>query len=206
MVAQEFMKLLASHKTLMEFDAKALGRFTSVRFWLISAIRRVSVNLRAFNIMVLEEMASPAYAIVRMQLEVGMRCNAVFLVDDPEALCNDLLRGGRIGSLRDRNGRQMTDAYLFQKYKEIEATKWTDLTTRIYEVGCMHVHFSAAAAHRSLTYIDNERFLLRALGEDDFVDENELASITIAMEVATMLSETIIGKALRQIPQPLPPD
>ena len=200
------MKVLSVHKTLIEFDAKRLGRFTAVRFWLASAIRQVSVNLRAFNTLVSDGMASPAYAMIRMQLEVGTRCNALFLVEDPDSLCQHILHGQKIGSLKDSQGSKMTDAYLFQRFREKNTVQWNEFLTRIQEIGCMHVHFSAASAQRSVIPIDANKFALRDLGEDDFVSESERTSVIFAMEVATLLAGTVIGDAFRHIPQPYPED
>lgn len=200
------MKLLAFHRALIELDAKALGRFTSVRFWLASAIRQVSINFRAFNVMVSEGLATPANAMLRMQLEVGARCNALFLVDDAESFCQTLLNGVQIRSLKDRNGRRCTDQHLFEKYKENNLGQWSPFLTKIHEVGCMHIHLSSAAAHRSLSYISQDHFGLRDLGDDDFENDSERASVELAMEVATLLAVDVIGQAVRRIAQPKPDD
>ena len=156
--------------------------------------------------MISEGMASPANAVIRIQLEVGARCNALFLVEDAEEICQHILSGRRIGDLKDKHGSKMSDNYLFQKFKEKRSGKWNYFLTRIQEVGCMHIHFSAAAAHRSITQTDLNNFALRDLGEDYFVTENERSTVIFAVQVATLQAATVIKEAYCRILQPKPED
>ena len=96
----------------------------------------------------------------------------------------------------------MRDAFLFAKFKESNNEAWFAFLDYIQEIGCMHIHFSAASAHRSIIHDGSGRFFLRDIGEDDFHTDSEKRSAIQTMDMVTFLSGNAIIDAYTKIPQP----
>jgi hypothetical protein len=77
-----FAEVLIATRKLALLDAKTSGRLSSLRMWVIVAIRQILVNQATFVKLIDERMASASVSMLRMQLDIGARTNALFPVED----------------------------------------------------------------------------------------------------------------------------
>jgi hypothetical protein len=87
-----------------------------------------------------------------MQIDTAMRVNALLLVDDRDALCQEVLFGGkRFNALKDSNGNRLTDKHLREKLAENHP--WI---SRVYEETSDFVHLSGRHFYTSIASIDDQ--------------------------------------------------
>jgi hypothetical protein len=159
--------------------------------WVIAAIRQILVNHATFTKLVDERMASGSVSMLRMQLDIGARTNALFLVEEPEEVARRVLQGEVLNMFRDRDGKRLLDGYLFDQLL-LREEKWKQLLERFRYLGCAHIHFSAAAVQRSIQRISETEIEFRDVFEDDFANNKEREDTTLAMEVVTHAVGTVV--------------
>ncbi|HFG2066236.1 TPA: hypothetical protein ACGF3R_003427 [Vibrio cholerae] len=111
-----------------------------------SAVVNRSLELsKGFESMIKSELFLCAAPLLRLQLDNLLRYSALWLVENPDAVCLDVLGGKPIKKIKDKSGKKMTDAYLVSVLsKEIE---WI---SSVYEKTCGYVHFSESHFHKTL--------------------------------------------------------
>ncbi|MCA6720264.1 hypothetical protein R7Z44_14500 [Vibrio sp. 1409] len=111
-----------------------------------SAVVNRSLELsKGFESMIKAELFLCAAPLLRLQLDNLLRYSALWLVENPDAVCLDVLGGKPIRKIKDKSGKKMTDAHLVSVLsKEIE---WI---SSVYEKTCSYVHFSESHFHKTL--------------------------------------------------------
>ena len=103
----------------------------------IAAIKRNMSTSRAIGALVRSRNMISARALLRVHLDTLLRFSAAWLVNDPHEFAMQVLRGQKIGEMKDRTGKKMRDAYLV----EILSADYPWLKT-VYDSLSGYVHFS----------------------------------------------------------------
>ncbi|GAM53985.1 hypothetical protein JCM19231_3505 [Vibrio ishigakensis] len=113
---------------------------------LSSAVVNRSLELsKGFESMVKAKLFLCAAPLLRLQLDNLLRYSALWLVENPDAVCLDVLGGKPIRRIKDKNGKKMTDAHLVSVL-----SKETEWISSVYEKTCGYVHFSESHFHKTL--------------------------------------------------------
>lgn len=80
-----------------------------------------------------------ARALLRMQIDTALRFSALWLVKAPHDVAREILRGGRLDKMKDREGKRMTNAHLISKLAPEHP--WL---LDVYERTSGDIHFSGA--------------------------------------------------------------
>jgi hypothetical protein len=128
----------------------------------IAAVNRSMSNIAGFRQMIESRNYLCAGALLRLQLDTAMRFAAASLAPDPHHLATEVLRGKAIRRLKDRHGRQMTDAYLV----EVLANKdpWV---ARVYERTSGYIHLSDKHIFNSVTSVSKDRIIAFKMSPED---------------------------------------
>jgi hypothetical protein len=87
-------------------------------FFIVGALRRTLAQARGFRDLINARNFPCAEAILRLQLDIAMRVNALSLVEHPDAACKAVLDGEQFNRLKDRDGNKLSDAHLRKKLSE----------------------------------------------------------------------------------------
>lgn len=111
-----------------------------------SAVVNRSLELsKGFESMIKGGLFLCAAPLLRLQLDNLLRYSALWLVENPDAVCLEVLGGKPIRKIKDENGNKMTDAHLVSILsKDIE---WI---SSVYEKTSGYVHFSETHFHKTL--------------------------------------------------------
>lgn len=105
---------------------------------------------RGFILMLESRNLSCCGAILRLIIDNCLRLYAINIADDTDSAVNTILTGGKISDLKDKQGKKMSDAYL---YKQLEQH---DLCiSKIYKDASGFIHFSDKAVRQSLLECDD---------------------------------------------------
>jgi len=104
-----------------------------------------------------------ARALLRMQIDTALRFSALWLVKAPHNVAREILRGGRLDKMKDRQGKRMTDAYLVSKL----ASQHPWLPS-VYERTSGYIHFSGAHMFSPIAEVRKDaREVEYVIGETD---------------------------------------
>jgi hypothetical protein len=112
-----------------EFDAMALVSY--------AALKRTLFLIEGFAQMIEDRNLVCAGALLRVQLDTALRFQAVFLVKEPREFADAILKGTRVDTLVDRQGKRLTDRRLVDS----AATEFPWVKP-VYEQASGYVHFS----------------------------------------------------------------
>jgi hypothetical protein len=76
------------------------------------AANRSLALLHGFRHLINARNYSTAAALVRLQIDTGLRFKAAWHVENPNALATYVLDGGRLDHYRDTDGKRLTDRHL----------------------------------------------------------------------------------------------
>lgn len=107
-------------------------------FIIAGVLDRTLSNIHGFLTLSKEQNFLCCAAILRLQIDTAMRVNAFNLVDDPNALSEQIMKNKRFSEIVDRDGKQMKDWYLRKKLSEKHP--WID---SVYEETSGAVHLSS---------------------------------------------------------------
>jgi hypothetical protein len=141
---QELLRALADReRTLLDITFRLFhadgGKMFTVDLIAAAAANRSLNLLSGFKAMIEARNLVCAVAILRLQLDTAMRFSALSLVDDPNSLAEQVLKGTPLRRVKDRNGAPMTDARLVEIFS-LPAPWIRD----VYDLGCDYVHLSGA--------------------------------------------------------------
>lgn len=104
-----------------------------------------------------------ARALLRMQIDTALRFSALWLVNAPHDVAQEILRGERLDKMKDREGKRMTDAYLISKL-----TPEHPWLTDVYDRTSGYIHFSGAHMLSPIAEVRQEsREVEYVIGETD---------------------------------------
>ena len=105
---------------------------------LVSAVlNRTLALMNGFRILILNNNYICAAHLVRLHLDSLLRLSAAWLVDDPQELSGDILKGTSLRKIRDRENNLLTDKYLVGKL--LPKYPWIQ---SVYDATCGYVHLS----------------------------------------------------------------
>ena len=104
-----------------------------------------------------------AAPLVRLQLDNLLRFSAAYIVEDPDKLAIDVLKGIPIKNLKDKKNKKMSDGYLVKELKK--KYSWIE---RVYKNTSGYIHFS-------------EKHMVHLLSKDKSKGKN-VVSISIGAE------------------------
>ena len=160
----------------------------------IAVLDRSLALLRGFCDLVESRNMIAAAPLLRCQLDSGLRLFAASLVGDPHEFAWQLRTGTAVRKIKDRDGKEMTDAYLVQKAQE----HWPWVPT-IYKQACGYVHFSDKHVLNSIppTHDENGFTTIKISGYDgpEWTEELYLQAIEAFDEITTMVLGLVAGWA-----------
>jgi hypothetical protein len=119
-------------------------------FLLLGILKRTLAYADGFRCHIERRNFICAGTLLRSQLDTALRANAIFLVENPEKFASDVLSGAAINKMKDRDGRQMRDAYLAERLAETRP--WVLKTyNELAEIG----HFSRKHIFASIAKTDD---------------------------------------------------
>jgi hypothetical protein len=195
-VKEEIANLRAAvedHKPLGE--SLLSGRYQFKADLLAIAILDRSLSmLRGFCDLVEVRNMVAAAPLLRCQLDSGLRFFAATLVDDPHEFAWKIRNGTEVRSIKDKDGKKMTDAYLVQK----AAAHWPWVPS-IYKQACGYVHLSEKHLFNTIPPAQNDTGLttIKISGYDGpgWSEELYLEAIEAFDEITSMVLGLVAGWA-----------
>lgn len=129
-------KLLQTSKLILNQETEKGKLFKSSHYILSIINRTISLN-RGFITLFQANNYSTAISLIRLQLDSCLRLYAPTLTSNWLTFFQDVSEGKEIRNLKDREGKKMTDAYLIDKFDELE-----NGFKLLYKNTCGFVHFS----------------------------------------------------------------
>ena len=102
------------------------------------AVLERSLNLlKGFNLLLSHGGYTTGVGLLRMQLDNVLRFHGVVTSADPHGIANKIFHGAQLRTLKDRDGKKMTDARLV----ELLAARnpWVN---HVYTLACSYIHLS----------------------------------------------------------------
>jgi len=113
--------------------------------------RAISAN-SGFKMMIESRNLVVARTLLRTHIDTALRFSAAWLVDNPHDFAAKLIAGKQINKMKDRKGKQLSDAYLVET--QTQDHPWLP---KVYSELSGYVHFSGAHVSASVS----------AIGKDD---------------------------------------
>ena len=120
-------------------------------FLLLGVLKRTVAHADGFRDHINKRNFICAGTILRAQLDTALRANAISLVNRPEQFASDVLDGAPINKMKDRDGKQMTDAYLAKRLSE--TYPWVQ---EVYDTLAELGHFSRRHIFSSIANTSDE--------------------------------------------------
>lgn len=141
--------------------------------YLLGVARRTLAQSQAFRNCVEDRNGLVAAALLRLQLDTGLRLYALYWVADPEDFARRVFGGEQVDRLKAADGRQMKDRYLIDKIKD--RNPWVEA---VYKNTSGLIHFSERHIHAAIRLEGNDgaaRFFLAPTNpEHTLADYQEL--------------------------------
>jgi hypothetical protein len=149
----EMLRSLDEAQTKLAIDIlKADNRkFYSLDMVFLAALNRSRSNIAAFLLLLEADNYFGAAPFVRMQLDSVLRLYALRLVDKPDELARQILKGEPLNKTKDRANNKMSDAYLRGCVARFEP--WI---TKVYESGSGFIHLSDKHIFSLFTKVEDE--------------------------------------------------
>ena len=141
-------KLLKIGMTMLSSDN---GNLFPVDFVAVGAMKRTVSNTEGFITLIKAHNMTSARSLLRIQLDTFMRFSAIWLVDKPHDLANEIIAGKHIRNIKDKNGNKMTDYYLVENL-----TKEYPWVKDVYRNLSGYIHFSSTHLFNAIENVDNE--------------------------------------------------
>ncbi len=148
---QSYDAHIATAKKLSEADE---GRMFGIDLVVLSTLNRSLSLVDGFALMIETRNIMCAGALLRLQLDSLMRLYAFCLVEDPNPVLEQLLRGDPLHKLKSRSGNELTDGYL---HKELSRAygEWTWINS-VYDATSGFVHLSKPHMLSMVNYIEEK--------------------------------------------------
>lgn len=135
---------------------QAGGSMSHADFFVLGAVRRTLAQAKGFRELIGARNFPCAAAILRMQLDTAMRVNGLFHVENMGVAAKAVLDGAAFNTLKDVDGRKMSDAHLRHLLSEQEP--WINA---VYKQTSDFVHLSGRHLYSSIFDTDDETRTVR---------------------------------------------
>ncbi|MBV2127574.1 hypothetical protein [Arsukibacterium indicum] len=165
------------------FEACEGQLFPADALFLASCNRALQV-LHGFMLILRNNGYSCGVALLRIQLDSILRLHGITLTADPHDSANKVIQGEKLSKIKDKAGRQLSDAYLVDRLTEINP--WLKDT---YRHCSSYIHLSDTSFHHLLDKSEqvpntNERKLYIGSDESEIAEKYKIELIQ-AFSVAT---------------------
>ncbi|QOQ70562.1 hypothetical protein [Photobacterium damselae] len=138
-------------KTVGSICSADNGSMYQMDLFSCAVVNRALELSKGFESMIRSDLFLCAAPLLRLQLDNLLRYSALWIVENPETVCGEVLGGKPIRKIKDKSGIKMTDAHLVSVLsKEI---KWINT---VYEKTCGYVHFSESHFNKTLLSADDD--------------------------------------------------
>ena len=205
---EEQLKLTTEHPTLADrigriekLEAELIRKAAEIMnvgiqvshstLFVIGALKRTLAQSQGFRDLIGAKKFACSAAILRMQIDTAMRVNALLLVRERDALCQEVLGGKRFNTLKDSAGKKLTDSYLRKNLAEFHP--WV---SNIYEETSDFVHLSGKHFFRSIESVDdNTREIHFAIGGTDpgYPDASYFEIVDAFFEITRVVGVMVLG-------------
>jgi hypothetical protein len=182
---------------LLEFGKQVVGPSGSLMFpldWLaFAAIKRSLSTASAVTAMVRARNMVCARSLLRMHIDTALRFSAAWLVSEPHAFATSVLEGVRIDQLKDKNGKNLRDAFLVDAHKDEHP--WLP---DVYSNLSGYVHFSGSHISDAISsFEDDDRTIEFHMSASDskFPEFSWVEILDCFREATSILSRYIQGYA-----------
>lgn len=192
----ELQKIEAAAAVLSKFPPKYIGahgsKIPDIDWYVIAAMKKTASLAHAFCTLIRAKNALTSAALIRMQLDTGLRVLGLSRVEDLDAAGLHLMNDGKYTALKARSGERLSDKYL-----HTELDKAYPGLSEVYNNTSAFVHLSSAHIKTILTPRDGTSVLYFDLkGTDDRLSEEWIAEAVDAFQQATDLSIELIEGCL----------
>ena len=145
----------------------------------ISVLSRSLEQLEGFLFLFKKKQYGNCIALSRMQMDSIMRFYGVLITEDMHETANELCKGVRLNTLKDRDGNKMTDGYLNNLLSKANPDKRID---RVDKNACGFIHLSQTHFFQMLGRSwDNESGEIRPrVGSDyEHLEDSDITSLLI---------------------------
>lgn len=168
-------------------------KLSAVDQLVISAMNRAAAMAQGFHLLYNDKNFISASALVRLQLDNGLRAFGLMMADGPNNAARKVMAGERLDRLADRHGTRLTDARIV---KQLEALYPSLAVQDLYERGSSYVHLSDEAYRRTWEVPDNIRPGAKAsvrVGDPGaFLSDEEWGNLLGDFELATDVIVAVI--------------
>jgi len=165
-IKNKIKKLDDLNELHLEFSTKIFkadgGSFFPLDIMALSVIKRSMSLISAFTTLIRQNNYLCAASLLRLQLDSCLRFFAAFIVDDPHALANKVLKGKPIRNIKDSAGEKMTDRYLVNYLSK--KYKWMP---DVYKSTSGFIHLSEKHLFSIFDKIGEERSVGIRIAKDD---------------------------------------
>jgi hypothetical protein len=175
-------------------DIAGNGKMFELDFLAFAAAKRAICAASAFQAVIETWNMSSARTMLRSHIDTALRFSAAWMVDEPHKFAADVIAGGRIDKMKDRNGFHFRDAYLIKVHTE--AYPW--LPT-VYTNLSGYIHFSSAHVRDLIEVVDDENERVSFLISDadrKFPESSWIEMLECFRETSAMLAEFLQGYAM----------
>lgn len=192
----ELQKIEAAAAVLSKFPPKYIGahgsKISDIDWYVIAAMKKTASLAHAFCTLIRAKNALTSAALIRMQLDTGLRVFGLSRIGDLDAAGLHLMNDGKYTALRARSGEWLSDKYL-----HTELDKAYPGLSEVYNNTSAFVHLSSAHIKTVLTPRDGTSVLYFDLkGTDDRLSEEWIAEAVDAFQQATDLAIELIEGCL----------
>ena len=174
-----------------------VGSFlAAVEWYSLAAVTKSTSNAHAFCLLVESRNTVAAAAIVRMQIEVGMRMFGLTLVPDIEAAGAHLMAGKKYGQLKSREGVKLADKVLHEAL-----SRQYEWVTQAYEDTSAFVHLDGENIKSKLVHLDMGAFF-NLSGIDAKRPESAYFHVADTFFIALRMTKSILVDFFATRPQP----
>jgi hypothetical protein len=192
----ELQKIEAAAAGLAKFPPKYIGahgsKIPDIYWYVIAAMKKTASLAHAFCTLIRAKNALTSAALIRMQLDTGLRVFGLSRVADLDAAGLHLMNDGKYTDLKARTGEKLWDKYL-----HTELNKAYPGLSAVYDNTSAFVHLSSAHIKTILTPRDGTSVLYFDLkGTDDRLSDEWIADAVEAFQQATDLAIELIEGCL----------
>lgn len=142
-------------QALLKLGLSVMGKsgdpFFPVDLMMFGALKRSVSTAAAIVMMVEAHNMVCARTLLRTHIDTSLRFSAAWFVEKPHEFATEVLRGGRIDKMKDRDGKRFTDAHLVQMH-----TKDHPWLPDVYANLSGYVHFSGSHIFDSVTTLGQD--------------------------------------------------
>ncbi len=192
----ELKKIEVAAAALLKLPPKYIGphgtQVSDIHWYVLAAMKKTASLAHAFCTLVRAKNALTSAALIRMQLDTGIRVFGLSLIDDLDAAGLHLMNDGKYTDLQARTGERLRDKFLHTKLNEAYPG-----LSEVYDNTSAFVHLSSAHIKTVLSTREGTSVLFFNLnGTDERQLEGWIADSVDAFQQATDLAVELIEGCL----------